>query len=310
MTLRCLIDKYLRRIFYETFILSERKRAILRNEGNKVFEHELIQADITANFSSQNSINSVNRAAALLLKYGVVVIENFLPSAMATKAADEFTRFVEDAKNALEGKSYVENEIFLAQADLSVLRSYDELSAYPKAVLNLRTRAYKSPDAGMIDFFGFEKVIRRFNYLSTCYGLIQSDAIRQIIEQQGDNRLQHRHLNVYYNQSVVNTRVLHVDTLLNRYKIFLYLTDVKSLAQGPYLYVPGSFRQRKYIKKIVAKNRFYKNISATDMHLDRNFAIPIFGSAGTVLISNQAGVHGGFPQEEGNTRIVMVDNYS
>jgi Phytanoyl-CoA dioxygenase (PhyH) len=309
MALTRLSKRRLFNLLLPKFTLSDAKAAALKGEGARVFAHGLSQADITANVEGPDDLASLQRAATLLEQLGVVVIGGLVPPSMARKAAAEFTSFVEEAKRNLEGKTHFENDLFLAQADMSVLKSSTELSGYAKPVLNLRRSGKTRPDGGMIDFFGFQKVIERFDDLNACHTVMRSEPIRRIIERQGRPGIGARNLSIYYNQSVTNTRVLHVDNLEKTYKVFLYLTDVQSLAQGPYMYVPGSHRKKEHIGRTINRNRFYRNVSETDMYLDREHAIPMLGEAGTMVISCQAGLHGGFPQEEGSLRIVMVDHY-
>jgi Phytanoyl-CoA dioxygenase (PhyH) len=309
MALTRLSKRQLLNLLLPKFTLSDAKAAALKREGERVFAHGLSQSDIATNVEGPDDLASIQRAATLLEQLGVVVIGGLVAPSMARKAAAEFTSFVEEAKRNLEEKTHFESDLFLAQADMSALKSSTELSRYAKPVLNLRKSGKNRPDGGMIDFFGFQKIIGRFDDLNACHTVMRSEPIRRIIERQGRSEVRARNLSIYYNKSVTNTRVLHVDNLAKTYKVFLYLTDVESLAQGPYMYVPGSHLKKGHIGRTINRNRFYRNVSETDMYLDREHAIPLLGEAGTVIISCQAGLHGGFPQEEGSLRIVMVDHY-
>ena len=45
------------------------------------------------------------------------------------------------------------------------------------------------------------------------------------------------------------------------------------------------------------------------MQVNDKLTMPLLGVAGTLIISNQSGIHGGAPQENGFERLVLVDSY-
>lgn len=107
--------------------------------------------------------------------------------------------------------------------------------------------------------------------------------------------------NIYYNNSVTDTRTWHRDG--NIIKFFIYLEDV-SLEKGPYSYIINSNDMKieldknkdisnKKINKILKNNSLYK----------KNLFI---GEKGDLICSNQNGIHRGQPQLNGEDRLLLV----
>lgn len=105
--------------------------------------------------------------------------------------------------------------------------------------------------------------------------------------------------NIYYTHSVVNTRSWHRDG--NIIKFFIYLEDVE-IENGPYSYIINSS------KILLDKNKEISN-EKLDLVLKTNsiYQKYIFnGKKGTLICSNQNGVHRGQPQKNNKKRIILV----
>jgi hypothetical protein len=107
--------------------------------------------------------------------------------------------------------------------------------------------------------------------------------------------------NIYYNNSVTDTRTWHRDG--NIIKFFIYLEDV-SLEKGPYSYIINSNDMKieldknndisnEKINKILEKKSLYKKIL-------------FIGKKGDLICSNQNGIHRGQPQLKGENRLLLV----
>lgn len=103
-------------------------------------------------------------------------------------------------------------------------------------------------------------------------------------------------------------RGFHIDSSSPpNYKAFVYLNDVLELGDGPYTVVPGSHRDRW--KKV--SNRMYnvwRNHPRTDMrlHYRDQQARPLFGRAGTLILSCQHLAHKGWHHHDRQRRYVLI----
>ena len=112
---------------------------------------------------------------------------------------------------------------------------------------------------------------------------------------------------MYINHSVIKTNGFHVDSNYRSIKAFLYLTDVNNLEDGPYTFVKGTHLNHDQIyKKINTKMIGTKEAP----FLDLQNVVPILGKKGTLIISDQSGIHRGIPQIKGATREVLVMRYA
>ena len=118
-----------------------------------------------------------------------------------------------------------------------------------------------------------------------------------------------RDVKSYHTTSLKNTREFHVDSPhVKAYKGMLYLTDVKE-ESGPYCFVEGTARfcLHRYTNMIY---NLFKGYLLTDMRIHNKKKIRKFiAPKGTLILSTQDGIHRGWPQEEGENRIVLVYNF-
>ncbi|MCA1572861.1 MAG: phytanoyl-CoA dioxygenase family protein [Chloroflexi bacterium] len=102
-------------------------------------------------------------------------------------------------------------------------------------------------------------------------------------------------------------RGLHVDRHTPpSFKSFVYLTDVTDLTNGPYTVVPRSHRKTAWrLAGAVVASALRR--PKTDAPLfGMGSAQPIFGSAGTLILSCQQLAHRGWPGHSGPTRYVLI----
>jgi len=103
--------------------------------------------------------------------------------------------------------------------------------------------------------------------------------------------------NIYYTKSVTDTRTWHRDG--NIIKFFIYLQDV-NIKNGPYSYITNSSNIK------LDKNNEISNDNL-EILLNENHKKYIFeNNKGTLICSNQNGIHRGQPQKIGYSRIILV----
>ena len=101
-------------------------------------------------------------------------------------------------------------------------------------------------------------------------------------------------LKVYVNDSIKNTRDFHRDTTEKtprnkKMKAFVYLTHVFDIDSGPYSYIEGTHKDYN-LKESDGPEKVF------------------LGPAGTLILSNQNGLHRGQPQQQDRSRVVLVFN--
>jgi len=133
--------------------------------------------------------------------------------------------------------------------------------------------------------------------------------ILDIIYQATGEKYQPKNLNVYYNKNVTQTRGFHADSYgKGQIKSFIYLSEVLSTDKGPYCFIPGS-SGNKELENINKHLASHSDRNKTDaFFFDPRKAYPILGKKGTMIISDQSGIHIGFPQVEGEERLMAVMN--
>ncbi len=156
-------------------------------------------------------------------------------------------------------------------------------------------------DKGMIDIFNPQYSIPEINI-----EFLNLEKIDKILNQ---NNFKLKNFNIYISRGVTTTRGTHYDGE-KQYKIFFYLTDVTSKSDGPYSYVPYSpcflpiMRILAFIKRVAFRDYYSKDFSFLDVFLKK-----IYGKAGTIILSNQEGLHRGTSQSPKGNRIMLVANY-
>lgn len=191
---------------------------------------------------------------------------------------------------------YYETEEYRYQQGLRELRKYSHLANYKKPIIMKRSGA----DEGMIDIFNIDRLIQNKNIINQIIKTLKT------FECVSDYNLQS--VNMYINKGITSTRCFHLDTNNEKLKGFIYLTPVETLDDGPYSYIIGSHRSLDLLSlnnKIFGRNKhkFDVPVVPTDQ------AVACTGSAGTLVVSDQKGVHRGHPQSSDfNSRILLAFN--
>jgi hypothetical protein len=253
--------------------------------GNKfrrwitVFIHFIIQdfVELVYLFSSTKGPNAVSAKA--LKKDGIVVVENFLDESECASIKTKIDTVLSN------DKAHPENT-----AATIFYRDIDNNAGY---------------DTGMIDIENLDKEI------PDIWSPINRKRIESIIASATSRNLYLRSINAYINQSVTNTRSAHSDNVQPPiYKAFITLTDVESYADGPYTFVKKSHRLSltRYINMLI--NLFIPSRVLTDFpYYLPHRKVAGLAKKGTLIISNQSGIHRGHPQEKGHKRCMLVMSY-
>lgn len=245
----------------------------------------------------------------LLNTYGVVCILGAVEREVALKAGVEIERFCKLVRESIYETTGCVGELRNAvwQQKHKLAKSMQEFCSFRSPIINIR--GSKEIDGGMFDMFNIDKIDGLDSeQLATCYHALQSSLIKNVVAQASSFRFST--FQVYRNYSVTNTRGFHVDNLFHTIKSFLYLTDVEDETYGPYSYIPGS-HQLPYLHRMELRKTERQGAKARDIWSSKYMhSIDFCAPAGSLILSDQTGIHRGLPQMEERLRVVAVGNYN
>lgn len=248
----------------------------------------------------------------IISRYGLCLIEQYFDQSVAHGAAKELKMFFsgDEFNSAFDSfaSGSKENDDFLWQVDQSWSADYQVLAHHSKPVISIRSRQKDTDDVGMIDIFGLDKFtkLQKPNISSIYKGLFEGSLSESVSQISGYSRQQ---TNLYLNEGVLRTRGPHIDNNQNPFKVFLYLTDCVEEKNGPYCYLPRSVTDRRWMTHERLKNALLGLPSTEVSSFPRDNMVKLFAKAGTVVVSNQSGIHCGWPQSSNGTRLMLVSSY-
>lgn len=243
----------------------------------------LIWQDIINLYHLFDSYLSENKTilnyASKLGKNGIIIIPDFI-------SREECDKIYEQAKTFLSNYSQTTR---LNNGTYIDFRSIDDKGG---------------PDRGMIDVSNIDKSIEDIHSLNI-------SVLDEIMLNVSSMDLYLSQINLYYNKNVKGTRIYHVDNCQPVvYKGFIYLTDVKDNSNGPYSFIQGTQRFSFLVYFNLFMNIFKRKYRITDMPITSNRKrVDAIGNKGTLVLSNQNGIHRGLPQGEGKERMAIIYNY-
>jgi len=293
--------------------LKKNKEKSVLSSDAKVLMSELNQQSLSY-ISALSDINVKDRITSLcfsdlkseaasqcLKENGIVAFPSVFESSVigCQEALSAITEIVRNF-NAKE-LDWMESDNFLIQRGNTKVAGYKNLAEYPKPVIVIRDLV----DDGMIDIFNADKLFP--DAFQSIKEDLSSKDVRNLLAD-SENELVPHNFNVYINQGVTCTRGFHVDSYTQQVKGFVYLTDVKFLSQGPYTYVRGSSRQPVLQSFNQAVSTFSSAKTEAPI-VSQKRIVPMLCDKGSFIVSDQSGIHRGFPQELGRYRAVAVMNY-
>lgn len=241
---------------------------------------------------------SLKDAKIILEEHGIVII----PSVLAPDICDKAVSAIKGLCDYYieKGEDEYEDAAGVFQVGVGKLKGYGQLSSYGKAVINVR----EGQDQGLIDIFNCDFALP--GELKEARSNFASEALMNLLNRKN---VKPRNLNVYLNRGVQRTRGFHVDSYAENLKAFIYLSDVEYLDDGPYTYVMGTHRDDAFRR---ANQRLCEGLpNSTESPLvDQSRIVPLLAPRGSLVISDQAGVHRGWPQHAASQRVVAVMKYS
>ena len=241
---------------------------------------------MTALESLKEDESDIPEYVETLVDDGIIVIKDYFDSNVCDEIYDKVSEIIEQETC----------DVLSPEEDTS----YQYLADHESTILNKRGGREK----GFYDIFHIDHTIQElkdFKY---------DGEIMEIINAAGLYDYQPEATNIYWKESVSQTRGFHHDTYSEKFKSFVYLTDVKSKADGPYTYVKGSHEPSVLKQKGTSLVNKLKRKKVTDaVFYDEENIKYCTGPKGTLIISNQTGIHKGCPQEEGYERMLATTHF-
>ena len=249
------------------------------------------------------TVQNMDKTASGRLAESGTIVYKFLDRSSASKFGEKLltdsqafsTEF--SAPSATRGTSKLGIDVVIGNTSMTALIGDG------KPVANIR----KGTDAGLVDLFHADN---HYPEALAIRSELLDSGLKELLEDVSGTKLYLKSMNAYINIDVTDTRGFHVDAFgVTQIKVFVYLTDVLELKDGPYCYVLGSHRE-KALQSVNSYASTLIGLTDTDIVLlDFANAYPILGPAGTLIVSDQSGAHRGFPQEVGGRRALCVFNF-
>jgi hypothetical protein len=228
---------------------------------------------------------------------GFVVVDGFMPSEVVEDIHQKVIGFCASIRPWVQERGQHENDVLVVRHDDGAL----DVPKSAKTVVDVR----HGDDEGFLDIHNFPVAMPiPAAYLES---YLDADLIFEMLQLASGKTYRVLNRNVYVNETTLRTRAFHYDDLVRTAKAFIYLTDVQTLADGPYSYVRASHN----LSALRRVNRLFNR--ATGRHLgdcsiiDKSFSVPFLAPRGTLIVSFQNGAHRGVPQQAGHRRVLCVN---
>lgn len=272
------------------------------NYINGLGEEEIQKRIAQVSVPDLDSPDHIKRANELIKEEGIFIVPNFIDKDVAQNLLDRNDKLFGRIDGLIEEhKDFYEDDELAIQGREMRLASYGALADHGKPVVTVR----QGQDLGMIDIFNYDHVneIKDLNLSD----LLHHDGLSAITAGEGD-RLSLSNINFYLNRGITRTRGFHADDYNNTIKAFMYVTDVSELAMGPYCYVKGTHKSGAYrtMNSLISKS--FVNQTETPL-VPVESIIPVIAPKGSLVVSDQSGIHRGLPQGPDNKRALLVFRY-
>jgi hypothetical protein len=238
-------------------------------------------------------------AALTLARTGIIVIRG----AASPEAVKSLAALVDNTWDQVAGLPLGAclPDVILNRDEFRTVRGYRSLVQSEIPVINFRY----GDDNGMMDIFHPENLMaERRELLLECF---HEELVGDLAKRAFKEDLQVTCRNIYVNRGVENTRFFHCDGERVKVKSFVYLSDVSSLAVGPYCYIKNSHRNVTLRRLNQAFNQQHDLNKHEYRQLGGYIGLPIFCRQGDMVVSAQHGAHRGYPQAPTAQRAVLVN---
>lgn len=258
---------------------------------------EIIKRIESITFPKPNDNESLLKVKNILKKEGIVVIPGVLNENRINESKDIINEILKDVENKDPSGMGYEDDNYIVSGKKIFGNSYFDLSNHSKSIILVR----QGSDQGMIDIFNVDKLLGELG--KNLKEIFFNKWLLNLLNY-GNIKINPKNLNLYVNNSITKTRGFHVDSYYRSMKGFIYLTDVNCLDDGPYCFVKGT-----HVENSLGKlNKIIGDKEAPI--IDPLKIVPVLGKKGTLILSDQSGIHRGFPQSKGSLRELFVMRYA
>ena len=247
-------------------------------------------------------------AAWALRRQGIICLREAAPAELIAAINTDVAQLLEEIESGDHGR--LKRLAYLNLPEQRVLKGYNQFRDADRSVINYRVKrpdGRSGSDAGMIDIFHPERLSESLNSsIRTC---LQESVIQKLLLVSSFNQMRVKCRNLYLNRGVQDTRSYHCDGRSLKFKSFVYLSDVQSLADGPYCFVPRSQRRRRLWWRNARYNKQHGLGPFEFSQLQGTEAIALFAKSGDMVLSSQRGAHCGHPQHPEARRAVLVNMF-
>ena len=247
-------------------------------------------------------------AAWTLRREGIICLREAAPAELIASINKDVGLLLKEIEAGDHGR--LASLAYLNLPDQRVLKGYNQFRDADRPVINYRVKrpdGRSGSDAGMIDIFHPERLSDSLN--RSIHVCLQESVIQRLLLISSFNRMRVKCRNLYLNRGVQDTRSYHCDGRSLKFKSFVYLSDVQSLADGPYCFVPKSQRRRRLWWRNARYNKRQGLGPFEFSQLQGTEAISLFAKAGDMVLSSQRGAHCGHPQQPQASRAVLVNMF-
>lgn len=230
-----------------------------------------------------------------LILDGVDVVSGFLSTEECTGMRTEVMGCLE----SIDMETTKEHDAFFFVNNMEKKERPGNLGLLSKpAIVRRGSSGY---DIGMVDIF-------RANELFKSIPVDKMNTVmKNVMKGLGFDRIK-TEFSVYHNKGIRKIRGFHRDVPLapsskKLFKFFVYLTDVPTIDYGPYCYLRGTHLPDTSLDLSRQIKGEYRDPNEYDFDLDPFICR---GSAGTLIMSNQGGMHRGMPQLADKERLALV----
>ena len=236
------------------------------------------------NINIQNiNIQNINLNNLKLNSNGCQFIKNAYDKDSINNLKNKISDFI--VKNKIlhhvhQNKDLLGKDFYLNCGNKKV-NSYHEMKYGKRCTINVRGDEHGRTDTNLLDFFN-----PQYLFGLEISHIVNIDNICKLLNKLSGKQWYLDRTNIYVNIEIKNTRGFHTDTKYPYIKVFLPLTDIKDINDGPYCYMQYSQQSNPKIKP--------------------SPVIFCPANQGDMIISYQNGLHRGCPQKEGRIRKMLV----
>ena len=272
--------------------------------------------DHDLDFRTDDRADIEARAIFSMKTNGCVLLRGFVPPAEIEALRNSCNALLERSEVAShidQRRDYETNEFFVNCTFDRVPGGHHAtpttLYKFDKPIINVRSEMYgPGGNEGLVDIFNVDRLFP--DLAATFHHAGRTEFIRRVLDAASGRSYHPALFNLYINRSILETTEFHSDGLDGKVKVFTYLSDVETPADGPYTFARGTHCAPGLRDLNTEINENIRDVRPSRYsYFDRQRVIHAFGKMGDMVMSFQLGAHRGWPQEAGHSRMALVQSF-